>query len=135
MVKRCHFIEIGTVCCINYGPNAGKICVVLDVMDSNKVLADGPTSGVERGLVSLRHLSITPIKVQVPRGAKTATLDKLMKKQEIDTKWSQTSWAKKLAKQATRANLSDFDRFKVMCLRKKRSTVVGKALAKLKKAK
>ena len=67
----------------------------------------------------MRHLSITPIKcTTVTRGAKTATVLKAMKKDDIDGKWALTSWAKKLNKAATRGSLSDFDRFKVMILRK-----------------
>merc|ERR1712194_542826 len=109
--------------------------VILDIMDSNKVLVDGPSSGIERGLMSLKHLSLTAIRCPVPRSVKTATLTKLMAKHEIEAKWGKTSWARKIKSAASRGNLSDFDRFKVMVLRKKRSAVVGKELAKLVKSK
>jgi len=48
-------------------------------------------------------------------------------------KWESTSWAKKQACKAKRANLSDFDRFKVMVARKAKSTAIKAAAAKLKK--
>jgi len=44
-----------------------------------------------------------------------------------------SSWGKKLAASKKRAALSDFDRFKVMCLRKERSAIINGELAKLKK--
>ena len=31
------FVEIGRVCLINYGPDTGKLCTILDVQDKNKV--------------------------------------------------------------------------------------------------
>lgn len=37
---------------------------------------------------------------------------------EIDSKWGQSSYAKKLEKASRRKQLSDFERFKVMRLRK-----------------
>lgn len=84
-----------------------------------QVLVDGPDTGVRRGLMSLRHLSLTPIKCSVPRSAKTVTVSKFMKKEDIEAKWAMTSWAKKINSSNTRGNLGDFDRFKVMVLRKK----------------
>lgn len=31
------FVEIGRVCLVNYGPDRGKLCVILDVIDGNRV--------------------------------------------------------------------------------------------------
>lgn len=31
------FVEAGRVCLINYGPLKGKICVIVDIIDNNKV--------------------------------------------------------------------------------------------------
>merc|ERR1711957_1114881 len=111
MVRRNHFVEIGTVCCFNYGPE------------------------ITRGLASLKHLSITPIKCELPRSCKTKTALKFMEKQDIQGQWNKTSWAKKIVSADTRLNLTDFDRFKVMLLRKEKSRIVGKEFAKLKKSK
>jgi hypothetical protein len=33
------FVQIGRVCLINYGPNEGKLCTVLDIIDQNTVRA------------------------------------------------------------------------------------------------
>jgi large subunit ribosomal protein L14e len=48
-------------------------------------------------------------------------------------KWESTSWAKKNANKVKRANLGDFDRFKVMVARKAKSTAIKAAAAKLAK--
>jgi large subunit ribosomal protein L14e len=42
------FVEIGRVAYINAGPEAGKIAAIVNVIDQNRVLVDGPTSGVRR---------------------------------------------------------------------------------------
>jgi len=39
--KRTHLVEVGRVCCINYGPDAGKICVIVDIVDQARALVDG----------------------------------------------------------------------------------------------
>ena len=42
------FIEIGRVVCLNYGRDSGKTAVVLDILDENRILIEGPTTGVPR---------------------------------------------------------------------------------------
>jgi large subunit ribosomal protein L14e len=42
------FVEIGRVAYVNSGPEAGKIAAIVNVIDQNRVLIDGPTSGVRR---------------------------------------------------------------------------------------
>eukprot|EP01036_Dinobryon_divergens_P053180 gene53180-71096_t len=36
------FVEIGRVGLINYGPDCGKLCTIIDVVDAKRVLIDGP---------------------------------------------------------------------------------------------
>jgi large subunit ribosomal protein L14e len=43
---------------------------------------------------------------------------KLWEKNEIDAKWAQSSWAKKTEQADRRRNLTDFERFKVLRLKK-----------------
>jgi len=47
---------------------------------------------------------------------------KLWEKNEIDSKWAESSWAKKREQQERRKNLTDFERFKVMRLKKQVSS-------------
>ena len=44
------FVEIGRVAVISYGPDSGKLCTIVDVIDHNRVLVDGPAAitGVHR---------------------------------------------------------------------------------------
>lgn len=57
----------------------------------------------------------------------------MFQEQDILAKWEASSWAKKLKSKKTRANLSDFDRFKVMIAKKQKAKIVSDKLAELAK--
>ncbi len=42
------FVEIGRVAMINYGDDYGKLCVIMDVLDHNRVRAFPPSHAVCR---------------------------------------------------------------------------------------
>lgn len=104
------------------GKLAGKIAVVLDVIDLNRVLIQGPS--VPRQPYLIRHTNLTRIVIDVPRGARTKTMMKCWTAAEVDSKFAATSAAKKLARAETRKNLTDFDRFKVMLAQKKKAHIL-----------
>jgi large subunit ribosomal protein L14e len=64
-------IEVGRVCVKVTGREAGKRCVIVDVIDKNFVLVTGPKSatGVKRRRVNINHLNLTEEKVKIKRGA------------------------------------------------------------------
>jgi ribosomal protein L14E/L6E/L27E len=85
------------------------------------VLVDGPseTGVVPRHSAALAHLSLTPIVLsKLPRGTGVGTVKSAWAKAEVDNKWAETTWAKKRAQYQKRKQLNDFERFKVMKLRK-----------------
>ncbi len=82
---------------------------------------------MKRQAISFKRATLTPIKLEkVPRAIGSASLKKLLEKQDLTGLFAKTSWAKKIAQKEARTSLGDFDRFKIMVARKKRSTVVGK---------
>jgi large subunit ribosomal protein L14e len=135
MPKRANAIEIGRVCLINRGPDNGKICTIIDVVDQNRALVDGPAdvTGIHRQTISFRALALTPIVVSVTRNARPKTLRAAVQKQKVVEQWETSNWAAKLKAQKVKQSLSDFDRFRNMVAHKKRATAVGRELAKLKK--
>ena len=70
----------------------------------------------------------------MPRGVPRSTLYKRWHAQKVQEKWNATHWAKKLAKANTRANLTYFERFNVMLLKKKINEAVEKEATKLRRA-
>jgi len=125
------FVQIGRVCLINYGPYTDKLCVILDVIDQNRALISGPTSGVPRQALNFKRMSLTDFRVRINRGSRNKVVANALAKDNILEKWNQTKFAKKMADQAKRQNLSDFERFKVMILKKRRNKVIKEASLKL----
>ena len=67
-------IEAGRVAIVNYGENAGRLAVIVDILDTNRVLLDGPTTGIAREVYPIKRISLTNFKVKILRGARTVTL-------------------------------------------------------------
>merc|ERR1712085_239193 len=130
MAMYTRFVEPGRLAVITYGPCSGKMCTIIDIVDQKRVVVDGPESvtGVRRHMMPIKRLSLTDLKTTIPRGAREKTLKVALAKDDTMAKWSATSWAKKLKSKEVRANMSDFDRFKLMVAKKKRAQVVKTAL-------
>jgi large subunit ribosomal protein L14e len=122
-------MEVGRVVLINYGADKGKLAAVIDIVDQNKCLIDGPSSGVARQVISFSRISLTDLTVKVQRSARQKTILAAWKEGDIDGKWEACSWAKKLASRKKRADLSDFGRFKVMVAKKQKTEIIQKKLA------
>ena len=88
--------------------------------EKNQILIDGPHSinGVPRQVVNIKWVSLTGIKIGYRRNSKD--LVKVYNDSKVAEQWAKTSVAKRMARQAVRKSLSDFDRFKVAKLKKQR---------------
>ncbi|KAF9936510.1 hypothetical protein BGZ67_002279 [Mortierella alpina] len=121
-------VEVGRVVMVNYGPDAGKLAVIVDIIDHNRALVEGPTTGIARGAYAFRRLTLTPLVVKIPRNAGQTVLKAAIEKQDLAASWAKTSWAKKIASRAQRAANTDFDRFKLQKYKKLRREIVNKAV-------
>eukprot|EP00931_Biecheleriopsis_adriatica_P055605 TRINITY_DN3291_c0_g1_i2.p2 TRINITY_DN3291_c0_g1~~TRINITY_DN3291_c0_g1_i2.p2 ORF type:complete len:133 (+),score=36.77 TRINITY_DN3291_c0_g1_i2:79-477(+) len=128
------FVQPGRVALITYGPCAGKMCTIVDIVDQKRVVVDGPeaVTGVRRHMMLIKRLSLTDLRMTLRRGAREKTLKKELEKGEIMKKWSESSWAKKIAAKKARENMTDFERHQLMTAKIKRSKAVKKALKKSK---
>ena len=93
------------------------------MIDMNRVLVDG-IGHFPRVIYPLRRLTLTRLRISILRGARTGTVRKAAAKFELDKKWAETRACQKLARATARAATTDFDRFKVMVLRKQRGYAV-----------
>lgn len=118
---------------INDGPHSGKLCVVVDVVDQNRALVDCPNTNVPRHALNFKWMALTDLKVKLPRGARSKYVRKAFEDEQVESKWSQTAWAKRIARFQRRAELTDFERFKVKVLKQKKSQAVRREVNKLKK--
>ena len=64
-------IEVGRICVKILGREAGKKCVIVDIVDKNFVLITGPktVSGIKRRRANITHLEPTSEKLEMKRGA------------------------------------------------------------------
>ncbi|KAK9957080.1 hypothetical protein ABG768_011350 [Culter alburnus] len=128
------FVEIGRVAFIAFGPHEGKLVAIVDVIDQNRALVDGPCSGVRRQAMPFKCLQLTDYVIKVPHSARQKYVRRAWEKAEINKKWEESSWAKKIEARKKRAAMSDFDRFKVMKAKKMRNKIIKKEVKKLQKA-
>eukprot|EP00252_Welwitschia_mirabilis_P027297 TRINITY_DN9330_c0_g1_i1.p1 TRINITY_DN9330_c0_g1~~TRINITY_DN9330_c0_g1_i1.p1 ORF type:complete len:138 (-),score=29.90 TRINITY_DN9330_c0_g1_i1:398-811(-) len=125
------YVEIGRVALINYGPDYGKLVVIVDVVDQNRALVDAPD--MVRCQMNFKRLSLTDIKIDIPRIPKKKVLIEAMETAEVQKRWESSKWGRKLIVRKRRAELNDFERFKVMVARIKRGAQIRRELNKLKK--
>jgi len=102
-----------------------------------QALIDGPSTdtmtAVPRQSIPLAQLILTPLVLEkLPRGARTGAVKAQWEKAGIEAKWQESAWAKKRSQKERRRQLTDFERFKVMRLRKQARFEVRKSLAKIK---
>uniref|UniRef100_A0A7C5YUA8 Large ribosomal subunit protein eL14 n=1 Tax=Ignisphaera aggregans TaxID=334771 RepID=A0A7C5YUA8_9CREN len=64
-------IEIGRICVKISGREAGRKCVIVDIIDENYVLVTGPKSltGVKRRRCNINHIEILDKKIDIAKGA------------------------------------------------------------------
>lgn len=115
------------------GKFKGKLVAIVNVIDQNRVLIDGPTTGVPRQQYPVNHLHLTKYRVKFPYTAKTKVVRKALEAYNLKEKFATTRWQERAAAKAKRCNLSDFDRFKLRLARTERNRIVSTQFKKLKK--
>ena len=63
--------DVGRICIKTAGREAGRKCIVVDIIDDKFVLVTGPKSltGVKRRRANVKHLEPLPQKIQIEKGA------------------------------------------------------------------
>ncbi|MCE4620493.1 MAG: 50S ribosomal protein L14e [Desulfurococcales archaeon] len=64
-------IEVGRLCVKIYGREAGRKCVIVDIIDENFVLITGPKNltGVRRRRANIDHIEPLDKKIEINKGA------------------------------------------------------------------
>lgn len=64
-------IEVGRICVKLYGREAGRKCVIVDIIDENFVLITGPKqlTGVRRRRANVDHIEPLDKKIEISKGA------------------------------------------------------------------
>ncbi|CAJ2503842.1 Uu.00g112360.m01.CDS01 [Anthostomella pinea] len=131
-------VEVGRIVLLQgTSQYAGRLAAIVEIIDHKRALVDGPASdpklAVPRQAISFSDCLLADMKIEkLPRAVRTGTLKALWEKAGIDEKWKESNWAKRKLQGERRKALTDFERFKVMRLKKQRRFEERKALAKVK---
>ncbi|VDK87994.1 unnamed protein product [Litomosoides sigmodontis] len=98
-------VEIGRVVFVAKGDAGGKLATIVDVVDGNRALIDGPSTGVRRSVRNFKDLHLTKFRIPLRHGMRTKNKTKM----------------------------TDFDRFKLMRAKQLRNRLVRLQVAKLRK--
>nr|CAI9699745.1 unnamed protein product [Rangifer tarandus platyrhynchus] len=128
------FVEVGRVAYVSFGPHAGKLVAIVDVIDQNRALVDGPCTQVRRQAMPFKCMQLTDFILKFPHSARQKYVRKAWEKADINAKWAATRWAKKIEAREKKAKMTDFDRYKVMKARKMRNRLIKIEVKKLQKA-
>ena len=73
-------IEVGRLCVKLRGREAGRKCVIVDIIDDNFVLITGPKdiSGVKRRRANINHIEVLPMKIEIKPGASDEEVKKAL---------------------------------------------------------
>lgn len=69
-------MEIGRVCVKLAGHEAGRKCVIVDVIDKTYVLVSGPN--IKRRRCNIAHLEPLDSKIEIPKGASDEEVKRLL---------------------------------------------------------
>lgn len=116
------FVQVGRVARINYGPLEGKLATIVDIVTDKRVLVDG--EGIQRQVIPISRLQLTRQVLKLGRGARTGAVRKIIAKENVAQTFAKTTLGKHYANQQRRENLTDFERFKVLVLRRRLSKLL-----------
>ncbi len=76
-------VDVGRICVKLTGREAGKKCVIVDVVDRNFVLVTGPkeVNGMKRRRVNVNHIEPTDHKINIKRGETDEQITKALDEQ------------------------------------------------------
>ena len=74
-------MEVGRICVKIVGREAGKKCVLVDIVDKNFVLITGPkaVSDIKRRRTNINHIEPTSEKIDINRGATDEEITEALK--------------------------------------------------------
>uniref|UniRef100_A0A8C8X829 Large ribosomal subunit protein eL14 n=1 Tax=Panthera leo TaxID=9689 RepID=A0A8C8X829_PANLE len=97
-----HLTEVGPVAYVYSGPGARKLVMIVDVIDQNRALVDGPCTQVRRQAMPFKCTQLPDFIIKFPHSA------------DINTKRAATRRTKKIEARESKAKMTDFDRYEVM---------------------
>merc|ERR1712083_712508 len=118
------FVQIGRVVFLNYGRFKGKLAVIVDVIDGNRALIDGPCSGVPRQEFKFSDMYLTKYMLKINRSQRKKGVKAAWVTAKVSEKFANSKWQKNLQKREVRSMMTDFDRYKLGRARQNRNKII-----------
>ena len=117
------YVEIGRMVFINFGPSHGKFGIIIDILDKNRCLIDGPSG---RQIINSKRLKISKIKIKIGRSINSRKMNEILRSQGIIDLWESSEWVQKQKKIEKIEKMNDFEKFKYMLGKKMNHRVFQK---------
>lgn len=127
-----HLVEIGRIAYVAYGRNAGKPVAIVDVIDQNRALVDGPCSKVKRQSIRFKRLRLTAFKLNFDHSSPSKVVKREWDANQISQKWKSSFQFQKILADKRRKDLSDLGRFKVYKMKQQLNKLVKKKMEQIK---
>ena len=127
------FVQTGRIAKCSTGPLKGRLVAIVDVIDQNRVLVDGPVTGVPRQAYRLNNLHLTKHRIKFPFTAPTRVVRKAWIDSDVKGQWKASQWSQKAQNVSKRSRLNDYDRFKLRYAKRQRNKLLTIAFNALKK--
>ena len=127
------FVQTGRIAKLFSGPYKGRLVAIVDVIDQNRVLIDGPLTGVPRQEYRLNNLHLTKFRLKFPYHAPTRVVRKTWSDSDLKTQWLASQWSSKAKNVVKRTHMNDFDRFKLRYAKRQRNKILTISFNALKK--
>jgi len=122
-------VELGRVVHVTTGPNAGKVCAIVDIIDAKRMLVDRPD--FLRQEVKLKDMFLTRILLKTTDVPSHKALCEMWKRQLVDERYNMTVHAQRIEKFRRRAACTDFEYFKVRCATRQANKIKENCLVNL----
>ncbi|XP_015783871.1 60S ribosomal protein L14 [Tetranychus urticae] len=126
------FVQRGRVAYLTCGANYGKLCVIIDIIDQNRALVSGPTTGVRRQPLSFQKMKLTKYilkDVHPTIGDKALSLK--LKESDFVDQFNKSKTGQNLKNKEKRTKMTDFDRFKLQKTKQKMNKLISRAAKKI----
>lgn len=118
-----NYIRVGRLVRILRGPRQDRIGVIVDIVDSNRVLVENPADAkMWRHVQNLKN--VEPLRFAVPsllRNSSTKTLKDALEKSKVMEKYAGTTTAKRVSGKHALQNSTDFERYQLRVAKRSRA--------------
>ncbi|CAD2106582.1 50S ribosomal protein L14e [Plasmodium vinckei petteri] len=134
------YVEPGRLCLIEYGPYAGKLCFIVDIITITRVIVDGAgITSVPKTIMPIKRLKLLNQRVKITANSKTGILRKEAEKSKVLEEFYKSNLGKKMMIKKRRDSATDFERFQIYYaskeLKKKMNFLKSQKKGQSKKAK